>query len=114
MGNPESFKDPLSPEGIATALDALEPGSPEAQELMGKWADLCHEVATREAAAQYESREVSNRSSIEAEIQIAIPLLSSRNYADLARESLLQTLESAIQDPSTADLEEKIRDLLNY
>ena len=103
----------LNKETIAQALDALEPGSPEAEELLGQWSRACHEGVNWEAGSDYiGGGKITNRATLKAEILIAKPLLSSGNYAGLAIESLWQSLDMAIQDDSTADLAAEIRELL--
>ena len=108
----ERFESPLTEEKLVETLDALEPGSPEARELIGRYADQCHEEADREAAADPENPQASNRANIKAEMKIGLACLKSSRYAESARDSLWQTLEMAIQDENTADLALEIRKVL--
>lgn len=110
----ESFETPpLTGEAVVEILDAHEPGSLEAMEAIGKYADQCHVEADAEAAADPENPAASNRANIKAEIKIALVCMKSEKHKEAARESLEQTLLAASQDDSTADLAEQIRDILD-
>ncbi len=122
---PEQFQPPAeSVEALAAkeqAISALnEKGidSTEARELLGRYADLCHAEADREASLAPGDPDASNRANIRAEIRIALlwtevtaesaTEVAGAEGLETAWDLLEQIRQGAGQNPATADLVQEI------
>lgn len=108
--SPENI--PVTKDEVVTALDAYGPEDQEARALLIKYEDQCRAEADREAAAQSESAEVSDRANIICAIKMAELYLATENYKHFGEEALEQAWEAASQNKErNKDLLEQIESL---
>lgn len=100
---------PVTEQEVMDALDAKGLEDPETSELYARYVEQCWVEAKAKGDAARGDKDVSNKASIEADLQIVSMLAKTKNYRGHARELLEDTYRMAEQQAASLDLEGKVR-----
>jgi hypothetical protein len=106
----ESFEssENINEQEVIDALDTKGIEDAETRELVEKFVDRCHAEADAQAVAEHDSKEISNRANILADIKIALLYSKTKKYKEQALESLEDARLAATQSVDTSDLVDQI------